>query len=90
MQIANPLATRRNNKESRSQMKIVKAEQLQEVEPFSFIAEASSLGFAMGEWPKSLATNVGNQAPFILTELTEEKAKYVQCFGCVRLTVFND
>jgi hypothetical protein len=58
---------------------------------FNYCADASELGFAPGQWPGLLATDIGNGNGFAFAGLDEEgTAHYHQIAGCVSLTVFND
>jgi hypothetical protein len=56
-----------------------------------FSAEASELGFAPGQWPKLMNTDIGNGQVFALAGFDEDgTAHYRQSAGCVSLVVFND
>jgi hypothetical protein len=58
----------------------------------NWAAEASELGFPVGEWPSSIATSIGNKLPFTFDKFTHDgqAAIYKQQFGALVLTVFND
>lgn len=61
-----------------------------ETEPHAFVAEASSLGWAPGEWPNRVETNMGNGLPFLLWSATETYRLYRQSNGIIVLRVYND
>jgi hypothetical protein len=53
--------------------------------------EASALGLAPGQWPESFAVkNLGNGRPFLVTYQGDGGADYLQEFGSLRITIFND
>jgi hypothetical protein len=56
----------------------------------SFYSDASDLGFAVGSWPKSVSTDMGNGLPFLLWSVSDECAIYRQSNGVIVLRVFND
>jgi hypothetical protein len=55
-----------------------------------FYVDASELRLPPGEFPDTMQTDIGNQLPFSLSVLDNQKAVYIQIAGCVKLTVFND
>lgn len=57
---------------------------------FTFLADASDLGWKPGHVPHHLNTTLGNKQPFNLINATDEVFIYDQQNGCVRLRVYND
>lgn len=60
-----------------------------------YVVEASSLEWAPGFWPQTIETDYGNGKPFRLAKVLQSDgdflgALYMQQFGCLTLTVFND
>jgi hypothetical protein len=56
-----------------------------------FIVDASSIGLKPGEWPDTLATNMGNTLPFAKISADAEGTHvYRQIAGGITLTVLND
>jgi len=59
-----------------------------------YFSEASSL--QLDGWPTKLDTTLGNGQPLIRHHIERddegqpEAVKYVQNFGCIELTIFND
>jgi hypothetical protein len=68
----------------------VTKEHVDEMNSMTFTAEASTLRFPPGSFPKQLDTNLGNGESLHLIELTEHFAQYRQKFNGIKLTVFND
>lgn len=55
------------------------------------LAEASTLGFPPGCWPRRINTDeIGNRQPFMLVRVLDEEAEYKQWLGCITLIVLND
>lgn len=76
-------------------MKTLTSNDVFEIEPHLFTAEASSLGLKPGEWPGQLDTTLGNGQPLLRKRWREHEGdiqyvEYWQAFGCVRLRIFND
>ncbi len=71
---------------------LVTEKQVSEHHHHLFFAEASDLSFPVPqkEWPLKLDTTLGNQQPFFLDAINDQKAMYSQNLGCVKLIVFND
>lgn len=70
---------------------------IREYEAHKFEAEASSLQIPPGRWPTKLQVkeSFGNGQPLKLTKVNRswgeiESMVYVQIYGCVELTVYND
>lgn len=61
-----------------------------EIDHHEHATEASTLQLKPGEWSETLTTDLGNKQPFLLMSLNEERAKYIQSYGCLILIVFND
>ena len=58
---------------------------------YSYIAEASTLGFPPGCWANKIETDLGNKHPFLIKDDRREEVKiYKQEFGCIELHVLND
>lgn len=75
--------------------RVIKADQVREVQPHQFWAEASELGLKPGEWPEQLTTEIGNGMPLIRTSKKVEDGdliyvRYHQANGCVDLRIMND
>jgi hypothetical protein len=68
----------------------VSRDQVTEAELHSFVADASELRWAPGEYPTLIETDLGNGLAMIVTAVTKDYAKYYQSNGCITLTVFND
>lgn len=68
----------------------VTAADVDEVELHVFATEASALGLAPGEVPRSLPTTLGNGLPFVLQSADDGAFEYRQQLGCIRLRVWND
>lgn len=68
----------------------VDAKVAHEQECHKWYTEASTLQFPVGQWPKLIETTLGNQMPFTLVLLNEERGIYHQQLGCLTLVVFND
>jgi len=69
----------------------VDATQAHEQETHCWFAEASTLEFPPGLWPKRIETKLGNGQPFLLRRVDEDGTRhYNQVFGCISLTVWND
>jgi hypothetical protein len=57
----------------------------------NYCADASELGFAPGQWPALIRTDIGNGNGFAFAGFDEDgTAHYHQIAGCVSLTVLND
>ena len=54
-----------------------------------YVAEASDLGFPVGDYPRQLETTMGNGLPFLLWSRTESYSIYRQANGVITLRVFN-
>jgi hypothetical protein len=53
--------------------------------------EASALGLPPGMWPNAFeVANLGNGRPFLVTYHGDGGADYLQEFGSLRITIFND
>lgn len=67
-----------------------------EVEPHTFVTEASDLGLRPGEWPQFLTTNLGNGLRLVRSTKKLDAdgdllwVTYHQAAGCIRLRIFND
>jgi hypothetical protein len=66
-----------------------------EHEVHQFAAEASSLGFPVGQFPEKILTDMGNGQPLILDskKVCDGDLMWVvyrQALGCISLKVFND
>lgn len=70
--------------------KPITSDMVLERQPYVFIAEASTLGLAPGEWPRLLPTTLGNCQPFVKRDVLEDTVHYEQFMGCIRLLVIND
>lgn len=69
----------------------ISRQQVTEVAPFTFVAEASELGFPVGRVPTRLEANVlGNGRILDLIRVEEGVFVYKQQFGCLVIKVFND
>lgn len=69
--------------------------QISEHAPHKYVSEASDLGFAPGNWPRSIDTDLGNGLAFWLEYSHVEDGDlqwrlYRQVGGCIELKVFND
>jgi hypothetical protein len=69
--------------------------QMHESRLHHFVAEASSLELAPGDWPRTIETNRGNGQPFVMIGVARQDGElvaveYRQACGCITLTVFND
>jgi hypothetical protein len=74
---------------------IITRDQVKERKQYHFIAEASDLGLAPGDWPVQLQTTVGNGMPFVFVRECRHDdelayVEYAQIAGCITLKVFND
>ena len=62
----------------------------------SWVTEASELGLAIGHWPATIKTDLGNGMEFIMHShdrtLDGDLAgvRYIQNCGCLKLLVIND
>ena len=61
-----------------------------EYELHKYSAFASDLRFPVAHVPSKLMTDMGNGQDFWLQRKTEDKFVYMQAYGCIELTVFND
>lgn len=66
-----------------------------EFEVHKFSAEASTLGFPVGQWPTRIETDLGNGMPFIVTHSEVRGCDllwvtYSQANGCITLRIYND
>lgn len=58
---------------------------------YGYVADASELGLAPGEWPELLTTDLGNGRPLILSGVWPDgQHTYKQESGCLSILVFND
>lgn len=77
-------------------MKTLTSNDVLEIEPHLFTAEASSLGLPVAYFPAQLDTTLGNGQPLIRKSWLRDPegevyaCEYWQAFGCVRLRIFND
>lgn len=55
-----------------------------------FIVEASTLGLPPGEFPKAIATTLGNGRPFIAQFADADSVRYRQEAGTIGLEILND
>lgn len=75
---------------------MITREQVVEWPGHRFIAFASDLGMGPGQWPKTLATNLGNGQVFARcgaqcdADGDIQWVEYRQELGCITLKVFND
>ena len=67
-------------------------EKFQEYMPHTFVADASELGFPIGQWPRQFETNLGNGQPMVASRPMDsgKGIVYFQWLGCVEVTVYND
>ena len=68
---------------------------VEEIRAHRFVAEASTLGFRPGQWPRLIETNLGNGRPFFFHSMCHSdgeiiSAEYRQALGCITLSVLND
>lgn len=56
----------------------------------NFVTDASDLGLPVGTFPTVLPTSLGNGLDFVAWNFTEDYIEYLQQYGSVKLTVFND
>lgn len=64
-------------------------------EGHKFSADASTLGFPVGQWPESIGTDMGNGQPFVRShnEIADGDLLWVtyrQSLGILSLQIFND
>ena len=76
--------------------KRITREQALEHGPHQFVAYASDLGLAPGEWPELFETNIGNGLHFIWQHQSFDEnggvshVSYRQELGCCDLYIYND
>ncbi|MCA1800655.1 MAG: hypothetical protein LC650_05125 [Actinobacteria bacterium] len=58
-----------------------------ELSPGQFVMDASDLGFHPGSYPERLATNAGNEMPFVMDVKVGGRVRYKQELGAITLTV---
>lgn len=68
----------------------ISADLVTEAGAHRFVAEASTLGWPPGFWPKQAATDLGNGEPLHLRWMNGESAIYSQAMGDVLVEVLND
>jgi hypothetical protein len=68
----------------------VTAQLATEIRPHIFYADASDLGFPVGEIPLRLETDLGNGQAFVFEGTSDGVATFKQIAGCVVLRVLND
>jgi len=55
-----------------------------------YVAEASELHWAPGQWPTVFKTNLGNMLPMVLQSVTHDGVRiYAQVAGCIEIRVLN-
>ena len=69
---------------------IITRKMVDAMELHSFVAEASSLGWPPGKWPRTVETTLGNGLPFLLWSINDGEAIYRQSNGIIVLRVLND
>ncbi|MEX3635928.1 hypothetical protein [Paraburkholderia sp. BR14320] len=79
-----------NTQQPVADIPVIRAEQLEHHDLYSYTAEASELGWRPGYVPEVLGTDMGNGQPFRLAHADAQRFMYRQLFGCISLTVFND
>lgn len=73
------------------EIKSVKRNQVTEHEHHKFCVDASELRLPPGQYPRSIATDLGNGQPFNFVMFgSQGTAIYRQGNGCIELHVLND
>lgn len=74
----------------------ITAKDLTQIKPNDYVADASELGLAPGQWPEFIDTDLGNLQPLIRDEPRHQTGGalaafvYKQAFGLIKVTVMND
>lgn len=59
--------------------------------PHQYSALSSDIGVSVVDWPpRNLPTDLGNKLDFRFQSVDGPVARYIQFYGCVTLTLFND
>ena len=74
---------------------MIRRNQVHEYKVHHFMASASDLGMAPGEWPETIQTDIGNGQPFlrVAEDVRDEDLVcmiYRQFLGCIDLRILND
>ena len=77
-------------------MTTITRENAYEQAAYKFVAEASTVGLGVTDWPDKLPTDLGNKCPFQFFATERDKdgdlvaVIYRQIAGCIWLHVLND
>lgn len=68
---------------------LITSEDVTEVEPHVFIADASDFGWCPAYFPERIHTTLGNGQDMVPTYSNDAFTKFSQVAGCVTLTIFH-
>ena len=68
----------------------INAQNVDKVEAYHYITDASDLGIPPGVVHQRLETSLGNKRPFVLSTYNNQCFSYTQDSGCITLDIYND